>query len=163
MVVSSQILTRFPQKSIRTHFQSNATNGQDIQLTFRPGTFYAKVVAVLRETSDVRNTSTMILELSGGTHDGTTVSMYDIAVGTKNLFGATNAYPWSATVTAGTRSIDIRPVEIDSTQNYIYDISVEVTSACDGGLAKISHKNNDSPADLDNGVGGQLTLATFTY
>jgi hypothetical protein len=104
----------------------------------------------------------MILELSGGTHDGTTASMYDIAVGTKNLFGATNAYPWSATVTAGTRSIDIRPNDLTD-RNYIYDISVEVTSACDGGLTKISHKNNDSPADLDNGVGGQLTLATFTY
>src|SRR5210317_442344 len=164
--VNGGIITNSDQVSTKKYsntFSINATNGQDIQLTFRPGTFYAKVVAVLRETSDVRNTSTMILELSGGTHDGTTASMYDIAIGTKNLFGATNAYPWSATATAGTRSIDIRPVEIDSTQNYIYDISVEVTSACDGGLAKISHKNNDSPADLDNGVGGQLTLATFTY
>jgi len=38
-----------------------------------------------------------------------------------------------------------------------------VTSACDGGLARISHKILSFPADLDNGVGGQLTLATFTY
>ena len=89
--------------------------------------------------------------------------MYDIAIGTKNLFGATNAFPWSATVTAGTRSIDIRPVEKDSTQNYNYDISVEVTSACDGGLAKISHNIDTFPDDLDNGVAGQQTLATFTY
>src|SRR5210317_431266 len=164
--VNGGIITNSDQVSTKKYsntFSINATNGQDIQLTFRPGTFYAKVVAVLRDTSDVRNTSTMILELSGGTHDGTTVSMYDIAIGTKNLFGATNAYPWSATVTAGTRSIDIRPVEIDSTQNYNYDISVEVTSACDGGLAKISHNINDINTDLDDGVAGQQTLATFTY
>jgi hypothetical protein len=164
--VNGGIITNSDQVSTKKYsntFPINFGNGQDIQLTFRPGTFYAKVVAVLRETSDVRNTSTMILELSGGTHDGTTASMYDIAIGTKNLFGTTNAYPWSATATAGTRSIDIRPVARDSTQNYNYDISVEVTSACDGGLARISHKIISFPADLDNGVGGQLTLATFTY
>ena len=164
--VNGGIITNSDQVSTKKYsntFPLDFGDGQDIQLTFRPGTFYAKVVAVLRETSDVRNTSTMILELSGGTHDGTTASMYDIAVGTKNLFGATNAYPWSATATAGTRSIDIRPVEIDSTQNYIYDISVEVTSACDGGLVKISHNINDINTDLDNGVAGQQTLAVFTY
>ena len=164
--VNGGIITNSDQVSTKKYsntFPLNFGDGQDIQLTFRPGTFYAKVVAVLRDTSDVRNTSTMILELSGGTHDGTTASMYDIAIGTKNLFGATNAYPWSATATTGTRSIDIRPVEKDTTQNYNYDISVEVTSACDGGLAKISHNINDINTDLDNGVAGQLTLATFTY
>jgi len=163
--VNGGIITNSDQVSTKKYsntFPLDFGDGQDIQLTFRPGTFYAKVVAVLRDTSDVRNTSTMILELSGGTHDGTTVSMYDIAIGTKNLFGATNAYPWSATVTAGTRSIDIRPVEKDTTQNYNYDISVEVTSACDGGLAKISHNINDINTDLDT-TGGQQTLGTFTY
>jgi len=164
--VNGGIITNSDQVSTKKYsntFPINFGNGQDIQLTFRPGTFYAKVVAVLRDTSDVRNTSTMILELSGGTHDGTTASMYDIAIGTKNLFGTTNAYPWSATATAGTRSIDIRPVAKDSTQNYNYDISVEVTSACDGGLAKISHNINSFPADLDSDVAGQQILATFTY
>ena len=45
---------------------------------------------MLRETSDVRNTSTMILEVSGGTHDGSTGSMYDIALGPQTIMGATN-------------------------------------------------------------------------
>jgi len=164
--VNGGIITNSDQVSTKKYsntFPINFGNGQDIQLTFRPGTFYAKVVAVLRETSDVRNTSTMILELSGGTHDGTTASMYDIAIGTKNLFGTTNAYPWSATATAGTRSIDIRPVAKDDGRNFAYDISVEVTSACDGGLAKISHNINSFPADLDSDVAGQQILATFTY
>ena len=69
---------------------------------FKPNTFYAKIIAVLRETSDVRNTSTMILEVSGGTHDGSTGSMYDIALGPQTIMGATNSYPWSPTVSVGT-------------------------------------------------------------
>jgi hypothetical protein len=157
---SDQVATKRYSKT----FSLNFGDGQDIQLTFRPGTFYARVVAVLRETSDVRNTSTMILELSGGTHDGTTLSMHDIAIGTKNLFGATNSYPWSPTVTAGKRSIDIRPALPDASErNYNYDISVEVTSACDGGLTRISHDIFDFPGDLDDGTGGQDTLALFAY
>jgi hypothetical protein len=66
-------------------------------LTFKTGTFYAKIIAVLRDTSDVRNTSTMILEVSGGTHDGSTGSMYDIALGPQAIMGASGntQYPWS--------------------------------------------------------------------
>jgi hypothetical protein len=164
--VNGGIITNSDQVATKRYsntFSLNSGVGQDIQLTFRPGTFYARVVAVLRETTDVRNTSTMILELSGGTHDGTIGSMHDIAIGTKNLFGATNSYPWSPTVTAGTRSIDIRPVSLESGQNYNYDLSVEVTSACDGGLAKISHKILTFPGDLDTGTAGQKTLAVFAY
>ena len=164
--VNGGVITNSDQVATKRYsntFQIGSGTGQDIQFTFKPGTFYARIVAVLRETSDVRNTSTMVLELSGGTHDGTTASVYDIAIGTKNLFGATNSYPWSPTVTAGTRSIDIRPATKDSGRNYNYDLSVEVTSACDGGLAKISKNINEIATDLDNGTAGQQTLATFTY
>ena len=164
--VNGGVITNSDQVATKRYsntFQIGSGTGQDIQFTFRPGTFYARVVAVLRETSDVRNTSTMILELSGGTHDGTTASMHDIVIGTKNLFGATNSYPWSPTVTAGTRSIDIRPATKDLGQNYNYDLSVEVTSACDGGLVKISKNINNIATDLDNGTAGQQTLAVFAY
>lgn len=164
--VNGGVITNSDQVATKRYsntFQIGSGTGQDIQFTFRPGTFYARIVAVLRETSDVRNTSTMILELSGGTHDGTTASMHDIVVGTKNLFGATNSYPWSPTVTAGTRSIDIRPATKDLGQNYNYDLSVEVTSACDGGLVKISKNINNIATDLDNGTAGQQTLAVFAY
>ena len=164
--VNGGVITNSDQVATKRYsntFQIGSGTGQDIQFTFRPGTFYARVVAVLRETSDVRNTSTMILELSGGTHDGTTASMHDIVIGTKNLFGATNSYPWSPTVTAGKRSIDIRPVSLESGQDYNYDISVEVTSACDGGLTRISHDIFDFPGHLDNGTAGQDTVALFAY
>jgi hypothetical protein len=163
--VNGGIITNSDQVATKRYsntFSITSGNGQDIQLMFKPGTFYAKVVAVLRETSDVRNTSTLILELSGGTHNGSTASMYDIAIGTKNLFGATNSYPWSPTVTVGTRGVDIRPNTKDLGRNYNYDISVELTTGVNGGFDKITKNINDINTDLD-GVGGQQTLGTFTY
>jgi hypothetical protein len=163
--VNGGIITNSDQVATKRYsntFSITSGNGQDIQLMFKPGTFYAKVVAVLRETSDVRNTSTLILELSGGTHNGSTASMYDIAIGTKNLFGATNSYPWSPTVTVGTRGVDIRPNTKDLGQNYNYDISVELTTGVNGGLDKITKNINDINTDLDT-IGGQQTLGTFTY
>ena len=163
--VNGGIITNSDQVACKRYsntFSIASGSGQDIQLMFKPGTFYAKVVAVLRETSDVRNTSTMILEMSGGTHDGSTASMYDIAIGTKNIFGATNSYPWSPTVTTGTRGVDIRPNTKDTGRNYNYDISVELTTSVNGGLDKITKNINDIATDLD-GVGGQQTFGTFTY
>ena len=165
--VNGGVITNSDQVATKKYSHSNVVasgNGQDIQFMFKPNTFYAKIIAVLRDTGDVRNTSTMILEVSGGTHDGSTSSMYDIALGPLTLMGATNSNPWSPTISVGTRGINIQPTNKDNgAATYAYDLSVEVTSACDGGLARISHKILSFPADLDNGVGGQLTLATFTY
>ena len=87
-------------------------SGQDVQITFQPQTFYAKIVAQLRETSDVDNVSTMILEVQGGTHNGTAPSV-DIAIGTKNMFSGLNLYPWSSAVVTGTRSVHIAPYITD--------------------------------------------------
>jgi hypothetical protein len=136
---------------------------KDIQLIFGAGAFYAKVTAILRRTdnSTVKDLSTMILELQGGTGDGS-ASTLDIAVGTKNLFGGTNSYPWSPTVTTGIRGISITPYNVDSTRIYSYDIFVELISACSGSLTKIT-RDLASESDLDNGTGGAVSIATFTY
>ena len=146
-------------------FNITAGNGQDIQLGFGIPTFYAKVVAMLRETGDASNTSTMILELQGGVHDGDELSLInDIAIGTKNIFGGTNAYPWSPTVTTGLRSVNIQPNTKDVVGvNYNYDVFVEIITAVGGGL-EIVGNGNDQEGDLDrvNYVSGQ-TIATFNY
>ena len=136
---------------------------KDIQLIFGAGAFYAKVVAILRRTdgSTVKDLSTMILELQGGTGDGT-ASTFDVAIGTKNLFGGTNSYPWSPTVTTGIRGISITPYNTDSTRIYSYDIFVELMSACDGALEKIT-RDLSAEEDLDDGTGGQTSIATFSY
>ena len=139
--------------------------GQDVQLNFGPETFYAKIVAQLRETTSgsgsVDNVSTMILEVQGGTHDGTTPSL-PIAIGTKNMFSGLNLYPWSPTVVTGKRSVQIVPIIKDTGRNYAYDIFVELVSGVAGSLKSITHKLTGS-ATLDNGGGGNVNTATFTY
>ena len=131
-------------------FTLTSGSGQDVQLTFGPQTFYAKIVAQLRETSDVNNVSTMILEVQGGTHDGTTPSL-PIAIGTKNMFSGVNLYPWNPTSRyRKTLSTDCQPSLKDTGRNYAYDIFVEVVSGVGGGLTKITHKGLTS-CELDNG------------
>ena len=115
------------------------TTGQakDITLTFANNAFYAKCIMMLRETSTVSNISTMILEVHGGTSNGTG-SSEDIAVGTKNLFGGTNAYPWSPTVTTTANKITVLPADgAASGQEFAYDIHVELLSSISGSLQTI--------------------------
>lgn len=137
---------------------------KDIQLIFGAGAFYAKVVAMLRRTdgSTTKDLSTMVLELQGGSGDEGTPSDIDVAVGTKNLFGGTNSYPWSPTVTTGTRGISIVPYNIDGTRVYSYDISVELMTSSGGKLVKIT-RDLSSETDLDNDDGGGTQIATFNY
>jgi len=160
-------------------FSIVTTNGQDVQITFQPQTFYAKIVAQLRETSDVDNVSTMILEVQGGTHDGTAPNV-DIAIGTKNMFSGLNLYPWSSTVVTGTRSVQIAPYITDGKfypsgvstgqtgRNYTYDIFVEVVSGVGGGVKHFTHNiGNSTSVTLDNGGGGNTNLGgsgfEYTY
>jgi hypothetical protein len=167
--VNGGIITNSDQVATKRYsntFPIANTNGQDVILTFRTGTFYAKIIAVLRESVSKANTSTVVLEATGGTHDGSTGTIYDIALGPQAIMGSTGGtqYPWSSATQTGTRSIRLLPATLDGGRNYTYDITVEVTSACDGGLKKISHNlTSQSQANLDNEVAGTITLATFTY
>ena len=144
-------------------FQVGEGLAKDIQLMFGTGAFYAKVTAILRRTdnSTVKDLSTMILEIQGGTSDDT-ASTLDIAIGTKNMFGGTNSYPWSPTVTTGIRGISITPYNVDSARIYNYDVFVELVSACNGKLLKIS-RDLSAESDLDTTVGGQTQIVAFTY
>jgi hypothetical protein len=118
-------------------YRRTSASSQDVQLYFGEGSFYAKVIAILREIADVKQMSTLILEVQGGTHDQTTPTL-DIAIGTKNLFGGTNDYPWSPTVLVGTQGIVIKPnTGNTSGRNYDYDIVVELVSSCNGKLESI--------------------------
>ena len=165
--VNGGIITNSDQVATKKYSHSNVVangNGQDIQFMFKPNTFYAKIIAVLRETSDVRNTSTMILEVSGGTHDGSTGSMYDIALGPQTIMGATNSYPWSPTVSVGTTGISIQPTEKDNGRNFAYDLTVELTSGVDGGLSRITKRALGDASKLNTPqTGGQDLLVGFSY
>lgn len=139
-------------------FAITSGDGQDIQLIFDTHVFYAKVVAMLKNSDDVSKTSTMILEIQGGAPD--------LSVGSIDVFGVSDHY-WSSTVTTGTGGIDIRPYIIDDGTDYTYDIFVEVVTSAHGGLKRISNNINDIGSDLnfiDGAIqGGQITKATFTY
>src|SRR6056300_639992 len=164
--VGGGIITNSLEVSKKTYsktFSIGEGVAKDIQLIFGAGAFYAKVTAILRRTdgSTVKDLSTMLLELQGGTGDES-ASTIDIAVGTKNLFGGTNSYPWSPTVTTGIRGISITPYNTDSTRIYSYDIFVELITACGGKLEKIT-RDLSAEADLDDGTGGQTEITTFSY
>jgi len=167
--VNGGIITNSDQVATKRYsntFPIDNTDGQDVILTFRTGTFYAKIIAVLRDSGTKANTSTVVLEATGGTHDGSTGTIYDIALGPQAIMGSTGGtqYPWSSATQTGTRGIRLLPATLDGGRNYIYDITVEVTSACDGGLKKISHNLTGQNQDnLDNETAGVTTLATFSY
>jgi hypothetical protein len=163
--VGGGVITNSVEVSKKTYsktFTITAGDAKDIQLMFGAGAFYAKVTAILRRTdgSTVGDLSTMIIELQGGTGDESAPSL-DLAIGTKNLFGGTNSYPWSPTITTGTRGISIEPYNTDNTRVYAYDIFVELISACGGKLTKITRSLN-ALGDLD-GTGGQTEIVAFTY
>ena len=138
-------------KKYSNAFTLTTSQAKDITLTFNNNAFYAKLVMMLRETSTVSNISTLILELHGGTSDGTE-SGENIAIGTKNLFGGTNSYPWSPTVTTTANTISVVPADgAASIQEFAYDIHVELLSSIGGGLTTIRF-NGDSEL-----------LKTYTY
>jgi hypothetical protein len=164
--VGGGIITNSVEVSRKTYSKTFSVGeglAKDIQLIFGSGAFYAKVTAILRRTdgSTVKDLSTMLLELQGGTGDAST-STLDVAIGTKNLFGGTNSYPWSPTVTTGIRGISMTPYNVDGTRIYSYDIFVEVISACEGKLEKIT-RDLSAESDLDDGTGGQTEIAIFDY
>jgi hypothetical protein len=158
-IVGSNEVSR---KTYSKTFTVAAGDAKDIQLMFGAGAFYAKVTAILRRTdgSTVGDLSTMIIELQGGTGDESTPSL-DLAIGTKNLFGGTNSYPWSPIITTGTRGISIEPYNTENTREYNYDIFIELVSACGGKLEKIT-RSLGTEADLDSS-GGATDIATFNY
>jgi hypothetical protein len=152
------------RKTYSKNFSIGQGLAKDIQLIFGTGAFYAKIVAMLRRTdgSTTKDVSTTVLEVQGGSGDEDTPSDLDIAIGTRNLFGGTNSFPWSSTVSTGTRGLRLIPYNIDSVREYSYDISIELMSSCGGKLLKITRDSNDT-TDLDNGTGGSADITTFDY
>src|SRR6056300_105331 len=137
---------------------------KDIQLGFGNGSFYAKIVAILRRRdggppAPVRDMSTLVLEVQGGTHDESTSVLDEvITIGTKNLFGGDTDYPWSSDVIVGTKGIIITPSDPTGDRNYSYDIHVELISSKNGRLLGL-YTNNAKGVDDFEGT----TLQTYTY
>ena len=147
---------RYSKTFTRTNQQS-----QDIQLRFNNHSFYAKIVAILRASSTnpalatVHDMSTMVLEVQGGTRDGSAPSE-NITMGSKSLFGGGNLNPWSPTVTLGKNGILFAP-EQTSGRTYYYDLFVEVITSQG---AKLTEARTNNPG-IDTFTGEELF--SFTY
>jgi len=144
-------------------FNLSGGDSKDIQLRFGNGSFYAKIVAILRRRdgvpTPVRDMSTLVLEVQGGTHDESTSSLDEpITIGTKNLFGGDTDSPWSPNVVAGTKGILITPVDPGANRQYSYDIHVELISSKNGRLLGLYTKNINGVDDFT----GEL-IQTFNY
>ncbi len=116
-------------------------SNKEIQLVYSDAAFYGRVITQLRETTNVSNISTMILEFQGGTSDGTESSV-PIAVGIKKLFGGVNANPWSPIVTTTSNTVTITPANTTGI-GYSYDIFSKIHSSLGGKLIKIKSGGTD--------------------
>ena len=141
---------RYSKTFTRTNQES-----QDVQLRFNNNSFYAKIVAILRSDFNVNDMSTLVIEVQGGTRDGTTPSE-NITMGNKSLFGGGNLHPWNPTVTTGKNGILFAP-EVTSGRTYYYDLFVEVITSQG---AKLTEVRTNNPG-VDNFSGTQLV--TFTH
>ena len=139
-------------------FTRTTQDSNDIQLQFDKGSFYAKIVAILRSDYSVHDMSTMVLEVQGGTHDGTTNPSEDITIGNKSLFGGGNLHPWNPTVTTGKFGLLFSP-EVTSQRTYYYDLYVEMVTSRGGKLLAAYTNNPDGSADTFTGT----QLFSFTY
>jgi len=82
------------------------------------------------DSASVRDMSTIVLEVQGGTHNESTGALDEIiAVGTKNIFSADTEYPWSSTVSVGTKGLIITPFDPSADRQYSYDIYVELVTS----------------------------------
>ena len=140
-------------KRYAINFTRTNQQSQDVQLRFDKGSYYAKIVAILRSDYSVHDMSTMVLEVQGGTHDGTTNPSENITIGTKNLFGGGNLHPWNPAVTTGKFGLLFAP-EVTSGRTYYYDLYVELVTSRGGKLLSVftANQGGTNPADTFTGT-----------
>jgi len=142
-------------KRYAINFTRTNQQSQDIQLRFDKGSYYAKIVAILRSDYSVHDMSTLVLEVQGGTHDGTTNPSENITIGTKNLFGGGNLHPWNPTVTTGKFGLLFAP-EVTSGRTYYYDLYIELITSRGGKLLSAFSNNPGGTNAADNFSGTEL-------
>ena len=150
-IINSDQVSR---KTYSVTFVALDTVAKNIILTFGKGAFYAKITAILRYAPNGKYMSTMVLEVQGGHSNNTLTSDIDIAVGTKNIFGGFNPYPWNhrlrdiTPTTVGLQPAVLNPLSGASQNAYNYDIFVELTTACGGKLVSVK-RDTETKATFD--------------
>ena len=136
ITVSNGLVHNKQTVATKYYAYSGTMTNSNIVMSFTSNVFYSKIVAQLTHNYD--DVSTMVLEVAGGKqHGGGTFK--DIKVGTKNIFGWDNDYPWhDGNVHTTPTTVTIWPVG-EGLVDYDYDISVEFkSSAPDAGLSNIA-------------------------
>ena len=107
----------------------------NVAMTFTSNVFHAKITAQLTHGNE--EVSTMVLDVQGGTRDGTTSSL-NIATGTGSVFGNTNTKPWSGAVSTTPTKVILEPSATGTTA-YGVDVYIEYkSSSSEGKLESIS-------------------------
>ena len=155
-------------------FELGSIKAKMVRLLFDHSSFYARIVCMLRKRDNKsvdgttvtageptnRDQSIMILEVQGGTHDGSTSAADEtITVGTKNLFGGDSDYPWNPNIVVGKKGIIIKPANVESNREYSYDIHVELMTSRGGKLKTMRNNVTDAAVDSDTGE----LIQTFDY
>ena len=122
------------------------TNFANVAMTFASNVFHAKITAQLTHGNE--EVSTMVLDVQGGTRDGTTSSL-NIASGTGSVFGHTNTKPWSMSVGTTPTKVILEPSSA-GTSAYGVDVYIE-------------YKSSSTEGKLDSISIGADTVKSFVY
>ena len=122
------------------------TNFANVAMTFASNVFHAKITAQLTHGNE--EVSTMVLDVQGGTRDGTTSSL-NIASGPGSVFGHTNTKPWSMSVGTTPTKVILEPSSA-GTSAYGVDVYIE-------------YKSSSTEGKLDSISIGADTVKSFVY
>ena len=122
------------------------TNFANVAMTFASNVFHAKITAQLTHGNE--EVSTMILDVQGGTRNGTTSSL-NIASGPGSVFGHNNTKPWSMGVGTTPTKVILEP---SSTGTSVYGVDVY-----------IEYKSSSTEGKLDSISIGADTVKSFVY
>ena len=138
VTLASGLVTNRDQVVKKTYAYSGTITAGDqpfINVNFTSDIFYSKISAQLVDGNE--ELSTAILEVSGGSKNGTTPTK-NISFGTKNIFGdPDNPNPWDEDVLTTGNRIALRPLGTLGTTG-AYHLFIEYTSpTTDGGVTTI--------------------------
>ena len=122
------------------------TDFSNVSMTFASNVFHAKITAQLTHGNE--EVSTMILDVQGGTRDGTTSSL-NIASGPGSVFGHNNTKPWSMSVGTTPTKVILEPSSA-GTSAYGVDVYIE-------------YKSSSTEGKLDSISIGADTVKSFVY
>ena len=138
MTLASGLVTNRDQVVKKTYAYSGTITAGDqpfINVNFTSDIFYSKISAQLVDGNE--ELSTAILEVSGGSKNGTTPTK-NISLGTMNIFGdVDNPNPWNENVLTTGNRVSLRPLgTLVNTGEY--HMFIEYTSpTADGGVTTI--------------------------